>query len=52
MTTSATFLTSLHINGDCVESVNSFKFLGDHITDDLSWSAITSLKRNISGYTS
>ena len=25
------------INGDCVESVSDFRFLGTHITEDLSW---------------
>ena len=32
----------LHINGDCVKKVHIFKFLGTHLTDDLSWSADTS----------
>ena len=31
----------LHINGDCVERVPSFKFLGVHITEKLSWSTNT-----------
>ena len=33
---------SLHINGDCVERVSTFKFLGTHISEDISWSANTS----------
>ena len=32
----------LHINGDCVERVSTFKFLGTHISEDISWSANTS----------
>ena len=32
----------LHINGNCLEKVHTFKFLGAHLTDDLSWSANTS----------
>ena len=31
----------LYINGDRVEQVSSFKFLGTHITEDLSWTANT-----------
>ncbi len=31
--------TPLHINGDCVERVSVFKFLGTHISEDVSWSA-------------
>ncbi|KAK0151012.1 hypothetical protein N1851_007892 [Merluccius polli] len=27
----------LHINGECVERVPVFKFLGTHITEDLFW---------------
>lgn len=29
--------TPLHINGEIVERVSSFKFLGTHISEDLSW---------------
>uniref|UniRef100_A0A3Q3E0S3 Meis homeobox 2b n=1 Tax=Labrus bergylta TaxID=56723 RepID=A0A3Q3E0S3_9LABR len=32
----------IHINGMAVERVSSFKFLGTHITEDLSWSTNTS----------
>lgn len=32
----------LFINGDCVKRVSTFKFLGTHIAEDLSWSANTS----------
>uniref|UniRef100_A0A3Q3MEX0 Reverse transcriptase domain-containing protein n=1 Tax=Labrus bergylta TaxID=56723 RepID=A0A3Q3MEX0_9LABR len=32
----------IHINGMAVECVSSFKFLGTHITEDLSWSTNTS----------
>ena len=31
----------LYINGDCVQQVSSFRFLGIHITEDLSWTANT-----------
>ena len=31
----------LYINGECVERVTSFKFLGIHISADLSWSVNT-----------
>ncbi|KAM7003411.1 uncharacterized protein LKV04_004454 [Tautogolabrus adspersus] len=31
----------IHINGMAVERVSSFKFLGTHITEDLSWSTNT-----------
>ena len=31
----------LHIHGDCVERVPTFKFLGIHITEELSWSTNT-----------
>ena len=34
----------LYINGDCVEKVHTFKFLGDNLSDDLSWSVNTSEK--------
>lgn len=34
--------TSLHIDGDWVKNVPSFKFLGIHIAVDLTWSTITS----------
>ncbi|KAK3549317.1 hypothetical protein QTP70_034544 [Hemibagrus guttatus] len=32
----------IHINGMAVESVSSFKFLGTHISEDLSWTTNTS----------
>ena len=32
----------LYINGDCVEKVHTFKFLGANLSDDLSWSVNTS----------
>ncbi len=32
----------LYINEDCVERVHTFKFLGLHISNDMSWSANTS----------
>ncbi len=35
-------LQPLFVNGECVERVHSFKFLGIHITDCLSWSTNTS----------
>ena len=31
----------LYINGDCVERVRSYKFLGTHIWEDFSWSTHT-----------
>jgi hypothetical protein len=31
----------IHIDGTAVEQVESFKFLGMHITDDLKWSTHT-----------
>uniref|UniRef100_A0A2D4IYL1 Alkylated DNA repair protein AlkB homologue 8 N-terminal domain-containing protein n=1 Tax=Micrurus lemniscatus lemniscatus TaxID=129467 RepID=A0A2D4IYL1_MICLE len=31
----------LYINGDCVERVHSFKFLGTHISDNFTWSVHT-----------
>ena len=31
----------LFLNGDCVERVHSFRFLGVHISDDLSWTTNT-----------
>ena len=31
----------IHINRNAVEKVDSFKFLGLHITDDLKWSTHT-----------
>ena len=34
--------TPLHINGEEVESVNDIKFLGIHITKDLTWALYTS----------
>jgi hypothetical protein len=33
--------TPIHIDGTAVEKVESFKFLGVHITDDLKWSTHT-----------
>ena len=33
--------TPIHIDGTTVEKVESFKFLGVHITDDLKWSTHT-----------
>ena len=38
----STNLAKLHINRDCMEKVHTFKFLGAHISDDLSGSANTS----------
>lgn len=35
---SATHTVPLHIGGEVVEKVNTFKFLGAHISNDLSWS--------------
>lgn len=35
----STDLAPLSINGECVDRVHSFKFLGVHITDNLSWTA-------------
>ena len=32
----------LHIEGDCVERVSSFKFLGVHVANNLTWSTNTS----------
>ena len=32
----------IHINGMTVEQVSSFKFLGTHISEDLSWTTNTS----------
>ena len=32
----------LSINGDCVQRVSSFKFLGIHLAEDLSWTTNTS----------
>ncbi|KAK0142389.1 hypothetical protein N1851_019833 [Merluccius polli] len=34
-------LAPLYINRECVERVHTFKFLGTHISEDLSWSANT-----------
>ncbi|KAK0155353.1 putative RNA-directed DNA polymerase from transposon BS [Merluccius polli] len=36
-----TDMEPLHINGECVERVPVFKFLGRHITEDLSWTTNT-----------
>ena len=36
-----TDMEPLHINGECVERVPVFKFLGIHITVDLSWTINT-----------
>ncbi len=34
-------LQPIHINGDCVERVSDFKFLGLHLGDDLTWKTNT-----------
>ena len=36
-----TALAPLHLNGDCMKRVSSFKFLGVHISEDLTWSINT-----------
>ena len=33
--------TPIHINGETVERVSSFKFLGIHISENLSWTINT-----------
>ena len=36
-----TDMEPLHINWECVERVPVFKFMGTHITEDLSWTTNT-----------
>lgn len=43
---SSTTHTPLHITGSAVEMVNSVKFLGVHISDDLSWNLNTTTTMN------